>query len=102
MGVLVLLIRLYFIFASGSHFGVKLEPSILALVPDWPDFIREPPEDLALEFHKHENTGRPLGSQRFIERVENSLGRLLTPRRPGPPPSGLSAADGDFAESGLG
>lgn len=75
---------------------------MLALVPDWPDFIREPPEDLAFEFHKHENTGRPLGSQRFIERVENSLGRLLTPRRPGPPPSGLSAADGDFAESGLG
>ncbi|GEM_PF-2757267 len=32
----------------------------------------------------HERTGRPLGGQDFIERLEERLGRFLRKRKPGP------------------
>ena len=31
----------------------------------------------------HERTARPLGSDRFVRRVEKLLGRVLRPRKPG-------------------
>jgi len=35
---------------------------------------------------RHERTGRPLGSQTFVENMEKMLGRDLTRRKPGPKP----------------
>ena len=32
----------------------------------------------------HERTGRPLGSEKFIEKIEAKLGRELKKRKPGP------------------
>ena len=35
-------------------------------------------------FRKHERTGRPLGDENFIEKVEGLLDRKLKPPKPGP------------------
>ena len=46
--------------------------------------------DTAAELRLHENTGRPLGSEQFVKRLEQALGRRLTPGRPGRPRKGAS------------
>jgi putative transposase len=33
--------------------------------------------------HRHERTGRPLGEEGFIEKLEIQLNRVLRPQRPG-------------------
>ena len=33
--------------------------------------------------HLHENTGRPLGNEGFVKKPETTLGRMLTPGKPG-------------------
>ena len=35
-------------------------------------------------FRKHERTGRPVGNNAFIEKMEQLLDRRLKPRKPGP------------------
>jgi len=44
-------------------------------------------EERAFLLRKHARTGRPLGSETFIERLEQLTGRVLRPRKPGPKPS---------------
>jgi len=34
----------------------------------------------------HERTGRPLGSDGFLNRLEKTIGRFLKPKRPGRKP----------------
>ncbi len=63
---------------------VRVAP-LLQLVPDWRRFltrvIRE--EDLKL-LRTHEHTGRPLGDEDFLASLEQNLGRILRPQKPGP------------------
>jgi putative transposase len=51
---------------------------------DWQSFLRVGvrKEDLAL-LRSREKTGRPLGSDRFVKRLERLLGRVLRRQRPG-------------------
>ena len=42
------------------------------------------PEEQAGMFRRHERTGRPLGGERFVTRVERLLGRILRPCKRGP------------------
>ena len=35
-------------------------------------------------FRKHERTGRPIGDDAFLEKVEQLLDRKLKPQKPGP------------------
>jgi putative transposase len=60
---------------------------LLAEVSDWRGFLSTPDakDDLAL-LRRHARTGRPLGTERFVARLEKSLGRLLLRRKPGPAP----------------
>jgi putative transposase len=63
---------------------VRVAP-LLRLAPDWRRFltrvIRE--EDLkALRAHEH--TGRPLGTDAFLESLQRKLGRILRRQKPGP------------------
>jgi putative transposase len=62
---------------------VKTAP-LLKMAGDWQSFlgigVRE--EDLAL-LRSRERTGRPLGSERFVKRLERLLGRVLRRQRPG-------------------
>jgi len=63
---------------------VKVSP-LLEIVGNWGDFLSEDiAEEEVNELRRHERSGRPLGSESFIERVEKRLGRILRPQKPGP------------------
>ncbi len=65
---------------------VQVSP-MLERVPDWRSYLREPSaDDLPEAIHAHMRTGRPLGSEAFIEQLENSLRRPLRRKKPGPKP----------------
>ena len=52
---------------------------------EWAEFLSQPEEDgFGKEFQKHGRTGRPLGDDRFISRLEDLTGRTLHKRKPGP------------------
>jgi len=63
---------------------VKVNP-LLALVPDWQAFLRrglEEKENQRLRIH--ERTGRPLGDESFIKKVEYMADRVFHKQKPGP------------------
>ncbi|MEK7730628.1 MAG: hypothetical protein AAB385_03525 [Planctomycetota bacterium] len=43
----------------------------------------DPEEETIRQFRRHEATGRPVGSERFLKRLETILGRRLRPQKPG-------------------
>ncbi len=63
---------------------VKVEP-LLEIIPNWRNFLSG---DLTEEEYKilrsHERTGRPLGSDAFLQRLEKLTGRILRKQKPGP------------------
>lgn len=63
---------------------VKVAP-LLKIAGDWRLFLAgaEAEEEMN-DIRKHERTGRPLGSQGFIEKLESVLERLLKRGKPGP------------------
>ncbi len=69
--------------ASKDDELVKVAP-LLEMVGDWSLFLAEEEEDQANEIRKHERTGRPLGSEGFVERLETALERALRRGKPGP------------------
>ena len=53
-------------------------------VSDWRRFLKESLSDKDLkELRSHSRTGRPLGSKRFINRIEKLLGRRVRPGKTG-------------------
>jgi putative transposase len=63
---------------------VKVKP-LLEMAEDWEEFLNTPINAKELEeLRRHENTGRPLGSEGFIRRIERLLGLVLSFRKPGP------------------
>jgi putative transposase len=62
---------------------VKVEP-LLSMIGNWKDFLSLPTEEEIAMFRKHERTGRPLGQSAFVEGLEEHLGRVLFPQKPGP------------------
>ena len=66
---------------------VRVKP-MLELCPDWREYLASSTEDLAVGLiRSHTRTGRPLGDKRFVERLEQKLGRVLSPQKRGPKPS---------------
>jgi putative transposase len=63
---------------------VKVAP-LLEMVVSWREFLLplDGEDDLA-RLRKHERTGRPLGSEEFLRRVESATGRTLRPLKRGP------------------
>ncbi len=58
---------------------------LLEMVPDWREFLKAGLTTEELEdFRRHERTGRPLGTENFISRLETKTGRALKKRPPGP------------------
>lgn len=63
---------------------VKVKP-LLELTGDWKLFLTgKTTEEELNEIRKHERTGRPLGTESFIEHLESILERALKPAKPGP------------------
>lgn len=76
--------------SARAHLGladdplVKVEP-ILKMAGDWRLFLAGTGGEAELdEIRKHERTGRPLGTESFIERLESALDRPLKLGKPRP------------------
>ena len=62
---------------------VKAKP-LLKLVPRWAKHLSaDPDEETIRRLHRHEATGRPVGSGHFLARLERIVGPLLRPQKPG-------------------
>jgi hypothetical protein len=60
---------------------------LLERVGDWRAFLSLPADEDEADIHRrHQRTGRPLGDDAFVERLEAGLGRNLRPHKPGPKP----------------
>lgn len=57
---------------------------LLEMVGDWRLFLTRLPDEEVEKLHRHERTGRPLGSEPFVEQLEAGLQRALRPQKPGP------------------
>ncbi len=61
----------------------KVSP-LLAIVHDWREFVSLAVSEKEMEeLRRHERTGRPLGTDRFVEKLEDELGRVLRIQKPG-------------------
>ena len=81
---------------------VRVRP-MLDLIPDWASYLADAdadpnpgPDHRADHFHRHARTGRPLGSDAFIDALETRLGRALRPQKPGPKPKSADARTRDL------
>jgi len=62
---------------------------LLKQIEDWRRFLRgEEAGDVLRALRRHEPTGRPPGSPRFLERPENRPRRVFRRPKPGPKPEG--------------
>ena len=62
---------------------VKVAP-LVNRIADWRSFLILSSPDEVKKIHSHENTGRPLGENGFVEKLEALLDRVLRPQKPGP------------------
>lgn len=76
--------------SARAHLGmaddqlVKVEP-LLEMAGDWRLFLYGAGEEGEMnDIRKHERTGRPLGTESFIERLESAMDRPLKRGKPGP------------------
>jgi len=71
--------------AAGKDDALVKTGPLLEIVDDWKGFVRVRTEREEREaLRKHENTGRPLGAEEFLRRVEKIVGRVLRRGKPGP------------------
>jgi putative transposase len=62
---------------------VKTAP-LRGLVPNWKEYLRQECSESELAaLRRHERTGRPLGADRFVRKLESLLGRSLFPGKAG-------------------
>lgn len=69
---------------SGNRNGlVNVEP-LREMVGNWKAFLLSSvPEEMIERICRHGRTGRPLGKDGFVEKVELALGRILQRQKPG-------------------
>ena len=57
------------------------------MIDDWEEFLNSTTSEQDVKMlQQHERTGRHLGSDGFLTRLEKSIGRLLKPKSPGRKP----------------
>ena len=63
---------------------VKAEP-LLEIIPNWQELLKiDLTEEEYKTLRRHERTGRPLGSEDFVTRMEKLTARVLRMKKPGP------------------
>ncbi len=77
--------------SAGAHLSgeddelVTVRP-MLDRAPDWADYLAMPNDVPAiLGLHQNAKSGRPVGDDEFIKRLQRLTGRDLRKKRPGPP-----------------
>jgi putative transposase len=76
--------------SARGHLGLSPDPLIQpagldGFVDDWAQYLATPTaSEIRKAILKHERTGRPLGSARFVAELERRTGRRLTPAKRGP------------------
>ena len=66
---------------------VNVTPLLQMITGDWGEFLSSARAEKDTEvLRKHERTGRPLGGEKFIDRLEVTLGMSLKPQKPGRKP----------------
>jgi len=72
---------------AGEDDSLAITRPLLRRVADWGDFLRGGLSEAEHEaIRAGERTGRPLGNQRFVARLEKRLDRPLARQKPGPKP----------------
>ncbi len=72
---------------TGRAGGLVNAGALLDRAGDWRGFLNQGLEKADWErLRGHENSGRPAGSETFIEELETRLARSLKKRKPGPKP----------------
>ncbi len=72
----------------GKDDGLTAREPVRNVIPDFAGLLASAPEqDLFDSLRAAESIGRPLGSDRFLARVERLTGRALKPGKRGPKPS---------------
>ena len=67
---------------------------VVAMFGDWREFLAEGlSAEQAETFRRHARTGRPLGSDGFVARLERTLSRARRRRKRGPKTPGSTKAD---------
>ena len=70
---------------AGVDDGLAKVAPLLDMVGDWRSFLAGGfSADEHTTLRTHERTGRPLGDEGFVERLESALGRRLKKRKLGP------------------
>ena len=69
---------------SGEDDGLVKVAPLLELVGDWKLFLAGVEEERLIDIRRHERSGRPLGTDGFVERLESSLSHTLKQEKPGP------------------
>jgi putative transposase len=62
---------------------VRVMP-LIEIVADWREFLSEAALEQEKRIREHERTGRPLGSDGFVVKLEQALGLTLRRQKPGP------------------
>jgi putative transposase len=71
---------------GGDDSLAKVKP-LLDLVDNWNGLLEDKvPDGQTEELGQHEQTGRPLGDERFLRKLEKRTARVRCPRKPGPKP----------------
>jgi putative transposase len=68
---------------GGTEDGSIQQQPLRGMVGDWVGFLESAITEVE-SLRKHQRTGRPLGSDAFIQKCENLLGRVLRKSKPGP------------------
>ena len=69
---------------------VKTKPLLEMVKKPWKDFLSNDIHSSEIDLlKKHERTGRPLGTDSFIEKMEFLLNRKLRLQKPGPKKRGI-------------
>jgi len=70
---------------------VRVRPLLDIVGGDWRQFITQQiPGEGAEVLRRHESTGRPLGDDLFVGRLEEAVGKSLRPGKRGPKPARIS------------
>ena len=67
-----------------DHNGLVNTDAVRDYIGGWKAYLMGYTHEFRDDFKKHESTGRPMGSEQFVETAERMLGRKIKKEKPGP------------------